>query len=182
MPCRCTNERSPLSPRRPSPLAGALSAIAIAAAGVLVAATVTAPPAAAATGGTGTGYLHTSGNKIVDSTGATVRLTGINWGARGHAPLTTRSAHPTHDVGGTLLDMTNVGKATAESQEEFVATDRAEGHEKWRATRADLVFGSNAELRAIAEVYGCADGQDKFVKDFVAAWSKVMNLDRFDLK
>jgi catalase-peroxidase len=63
----------------------------------------------------------------------------------------------------------------------YEGSDRATGNVKWTATRADLVIGSNAELRAIAEVYGAADGQDKFINDFVAAWNKVMNLDRFDL-
>jgi catalase-peroxidase len=64
----------------------------------------------------------------------------------------------------------------------FVGSDRRTGEPKWTATRADLIFGSNTELRAYAEVYGCEDGKAKFAKDFVAAWTKVMNLDRFDLK
>jgi catalase-peroxidase len=80
-----------------------------------------------------------------------------------------------------LLDMSTAWKATSEDKEHYEGTDRSNGKLRWTATRADLVFGSNAELRAIAEVYGSADGQDKFVKDFVAAWNKVMNLDRFDL-
>ena len=63
----------------------------------------------------------------------------------------------------------------------FEGRDRATGELKWTGTRADLIFGSNSELRALAEVYGCEDSQEKFVKDFVAAWAKVMNLDRFDL-
>ena len=63
----------------------------------------------------------------------------------------------------------------------FNGVDRATGDLKWTGTRVDLIFGSNSELRALAEVYACADGRDKFVKDFVAAWDKVMNLDRFDL-
>jgi catalase-peroxidase len=70
-------------------------------------------------------------------------------------------------------------KATSEAQEAFEGRDRKTGAVKWTGTRADLIFGSNSELRAIAEVYGCADSQEKFVKDFVAAWNKVMNLDRF---
>jgi catalase-peroxidase len=77
--------------------------------------------------------------------------------------------------------MTNAWKASDESEEEYVATDRSSGGEKWRASRADLVFGSNSELRAIAEVYAEKGHEMKFVKDFVAAWTKVMNADRFDL-
>ena len=69
----------------------------------------------------------------------------------------------------------------SEDKELYIGSDRATGQPKWTATRADLVFGSNSELRAIAEVYGSTDAKDKFVNDFVAAWNKVMNLDRFDL-
>jgi catalase-peroxidase len=72
-------------------------------------------------------------------------------------------------------------KAVSEDRELYEGSDRTTGSTKWTATRADLVFGSNSELRAIAEVYGSADAQDKFVKDFVAAWSKIMSLDRFDV-
>jgi catalase-peroxidase len=72
-------------------------------------------------------------------------------------------------------------KAVSEDKELYIGSDRSTGQPKWTATRADLVFGSNSELRAIAEVYGSADAQEKFVKDFVEAWNKVMNLDRFDL-
>jgi catalase-peroxidase len=72
-------------------------------------------------------------------------------------------------------------KAVSESWDMFEGRDRKTGELKWTATRVDLIFGSNAQLRAIAEVYGCADAQKKFVQDFVAAWTKVMNLDRFDL-
>jgi catalase-peroxidase len=68
-----------------------------------------------------------------------------------------------------------------DAQDEFKGRDRNTGELKWTATRADLIFGSNSELRALAEVYACADAQDKFINDFVAAWTKVMNLDRFDL-
>ena len=78
--------------------------------------------------------------------------------------------------------MATAWKATDDKKEFFVGSDRATGAPKWTATRADLVFGSHAELRAVAEVYASADAGEKFVKDFVAAWTKVMNLDRYDLK
>lgn len=80
-----------------------------------------------------------------------------------------------------LLDLSTTWKAVSDSQEVFEGRDRATGELKWTGSRVDLIFGSNSELRAIAEVYGCDDSQEKFVKDFVAAWNKVMNLDRFDL-
>jgi len=81
-----------------------------------------------------------------------------------------------------LLDYNTKWKAVSESKDVFEGSDRKTGAAKWTGTRVDLIFGSNSELRAIAEVYGCIDGKEKFVKDFVAAWTKVMNLDRFDLK
>lgn len=87
----------------------------------------------------------------------------------------------TNDFFVNLLDFNTTWKATSNSQDVFEGRDRKSGEVKWTATRVDLIFGSNSELRAIAEVYGCADSKDKFVKDFVAAWNKVMNLDRFDL-
>jgi catalase-peroxidase len=74
-----------------------------------------------------------------------------------------------------------VWKSAAESDTEFEGRDRATGQLKWTGTRADLVFGSNSQLRALAEVYACSDSQEAFVRDFVSAWNKVMNLDRFDL-
>ena len=77
--------------------------------------------------------------------------------------------------------MSTAWKAAGEDKELYIGSDRNSGQPKWTATRADLVFGSNSELRALAEVYGSADAQEKFVKDFVAAWNKVMNLDRFDI-
>jgi catalase-peroxidase len=79
-----------------------------------------------------------------------------------------------------LLDMGTEWKPVGGGREEFEGRDRKTGKIKWTGTRVDLVFGSNSELRALAEVYGSADSQEKFVADFVAAWSKVMNLDRFD--
>ncbi|HEU4821545.1 MAG TPA: peroxidase family protein, partial [Qipengyuania sp.] len=111
-----------------------------------------------------------------------LRVLGANHGDRGHGHLTKRSGQLTNDFFVNLLDMTNVWKVVdGSNDEEYTATDRAEGGEKWHATRADLIFGSNAELRAVAEVYAQKGGQEKFVKDFVAAWTKVMNADRFDL-
>jgi catalase-peroxidase len=111
-----------------------------------------------------------------------LRVLGANHGERGHGHLTKRSGQLTNDFFVNLLDMTNVWKAVDGSgDEEYVATDRAGGHETWRATRADLVFGSNAELRAVCEVYAEKGGNEKFVRDFVKAWTKVMNADRFDI-
>jgi catalase-peroxidase len=80
-----------------------------------------------------------------------------------------------------LLDMGTTWSAVSEDEELFEGRDRATGDLKWTASRVDLIFGSNSELRALAEVYACADSQAKFVEDFVAAWDKVMNLDRFEL-
>src|SRR4051794_27230936 len=104
-----------------------------------------------------------------------LRVLGANHGQRGHGHFTKRSAQLTNDFFVNLLDMTNVWKAVdGSSDEEYVATDRASGGETWRATRADLVFGSNAELRSVAEVYAEKASEEKFVKDFVKAWTKVM--------
>lgn len=112
-----------------------------------------------------------------------LRVLGANHGERGHGHFTKRSGQLTNDFFVNLLDMTNVWKAAEEgNDQDYVATDRASGNETWKATRADLIFGSNAELRAVAEVYAEKGHEEKFVKDFVAAWTKVMNADRFDLK
>jgi len=111
-----------------------------------------------------------------------LRVLGANHGERGHGHFTKRSGQLTNDYFVNLLDMTNVWKAVdGSNDEEYVATDRANGGECWRGTRADLIFGSNAELRAVAEVYAQSDCAGKFVRDFVKAWTKVMNADRFDL-
>jgi catalase-peroxidase len=111
-----------------------------------------------------------------------LRVLGANHGERGHGHFTKRSGQLTNDFFVNLLDMTNVWQEVEGSGgEEYIATDRTSGGESWRATRADLIFGSNAELRAQCEVYAEKGGQEKFVKDFVAAWTKVMNADRFDL-
>jgi catalase-peroxidase len=80
-----------------------------------------------------------------------------------------------------LLDMGTEWKPVSDAQEVFEGRDRKTGKVKWTSTRVDLVFGHNSQLRAISEVYACADAKEKFVQDFVAAWDKVMNLDRFDL-
>jgi len=95
--------------------------------------------------------------------------------------FTTRPEVLTNDFFVNLLDMRTVWMPNSESKETFDGRDRLTGTVKWTGTRADLIFGSNSELRAVAEVYGSADANEKFVKDFVAAWNKVMNLDRFDL-
>ena len=110
-----------------------------------------------------------------------LRVLGANHGERGHGHFTKRSGQLTNDFFVNLLDMTNVWKAfDGSDDEEYIATDRKGGGETWRATRADLIFGSNSELRAVAEVYAEAGHEEKFVRDFVAAWTKVMNADRFD--
>jgi catalase-peroxidase len=87
----------------------------------------------------------------------------------------------TNDFFVNLLDMGTTWKATSEDEDLFEGRDRATGELQWTGSRVDLVFGSNSQLRALAEVYGSEDSQEKFVHDFVAAWDKVMNLDRFDL-
>jgi catalase-peroxidase len=111
-----------------------------------------------------------------------LRVLGANHGERGHGHFTRRSGQLTNDFFVNLLDMTNVWSAVEGSNdEEYIAKDRTSGGETWRATRADLIFGSNSELRAVCEVYAEKGGDEKFVKDFVKAWTKVMNADRFDL-
>jgi catalase-peroxidase len=109
-----------------------------------------------------------------------LRVLGANFGRSKHGVFTKRPGELTHDFFVNLLDMGTEWKATSESKDLFEGRDRKTGAVKWTGTRADLVFGSNAQLRAVAEVYGSADAQDKFVRDFVAAWTRVMNLDRFD--
>ena len=111
-----------------------------------------------------------------------LRVLGANHGGAKHGVFTDREGQLTNDFFVNLLDMGTAWKqVSAESDEEFVGTDRASGAQKWTATRTDLVFGSNSQLRALSEVYASADAGEKFVKDFVAAWTKVMNADRFDL-
>jgi catalase-peroxidase len=111
-----------------------------------------------------------------------LRVLGANHGGRSHGCFTARPGQLTTDFFVNLLSMANVWTEVEGSQaEEFVATDRASGKEAWRGSRADLAFGSNSQLRAQAEVYAENGNQEKFVRDFVKAWTKVMNADRFDL-
>ncbi|MEZ4771994.1 MAG: catalase/peroxidase HPI [Bacteroidia bacterium] len=110
-----------------------------------------------------------------------MRVLNTNFGHSRHGVFTKRPEVLTNDFFVNLLDLGTTWKATSDSQDVFEGRDRATGEVKWTGSRVDLIFGSNSELRAIAEVYGSADSQAKFVKDFVAAWNKVMNLDRFDL-
>jgi len=110
-----------------------------------------------------------------------MRVLNANFGQSQHGVFTKRPETLTNDFFVNLLDMNTTWKATAEDDGVFEGRDRATGALKWTATRVDLIFGSNSQLRALAEVYGCEDSQEKFLQDFAAAWNKVMNLDRFDL-
>ncbi len=111
-----------------------------------------------------------------------MRVLGANYNGSDHGAFTDRKGSLTNDFFVNLLDMGITWKSVSEDEEVFEGRDRKTGDFKWTGTRVDLIFGSNSELRALAEVYACSDAQEKFVKDFVAAWNKVMNLDRFDLK
>jgi catalase-peroxidase len=111
-----------------------------------------------------------------------MRVLNTNYDHSRHGVFTKQPEVLTNDFFVNLLDMGTTWKATSETDDEFEGRDRKTGEVKWTGTRVDLIFGSNTELRAIAEVYACADAQDRFVRDFVKAWDKVMNLDRFDLK
>ncbi len=110
-----------------------------------------------------------------------LRVLNANYGQNQHGVFTKRPGTLTNDFFVNLLDMNTVWKATAEDQDVFEGRDCTTGELKWTGTRVDLIFGSNSELRALAEVYACEDSQEKFLHDFIAAWDKVMNLDRFDL-
>jgi catalase-peroxidase len=110
-----------------------------------------------------------------------LRVLGVQAGKEAHGVFTDRPGVLSNDFFRNLLDMGTQWKPQSEANDLFQASDRATGKSKWTGTRVDLVFGSHSVLRALGEVYASADGQEKFVRDFVAAWVKVMNLDRFDL-
>ena len=110
-----------------------------------------------------------------------MRVLNANFGQSQHGVFTKRPETLTNDFFVNLLDMSTTWKATSEDEDVFEGRDRAKGELKWTGTRVDLIFGSNSQLRALAEVYGSANSQEKFLHDFVAAWNKVMNADRFDL-
>jgi catalase-peroxidase len=111
-----------------------------------------------------------------------MRVLDTNYNGAKHGVFTKRPGALTNDYFVNLLDLRTTWNGTTDAQNVFVGSDRTTGEPKWSGTRVDLIFGSNSELRAIAEVYGCGDSEEKFVNDFIAAWDKVMNLDRFDLK
>jgi catalase-peroxidase len=110
-----------------------------------------------------------------------LRVLGANAGGTPNGVFTDRPGTLTNDFFVNLLDMRTEWKAVADAEDLFGGHDRGTGEHRWTGTRVDLVFGSNSHLRAYAEVYGCDDSQETFVRDFVAAWNKVMSLDRFDL-
>ncbi|HVZ19211.1 MAG TPA: peroxidase family protein, partial [Terriglobales bacterium] len=110
-----------------------------------------------------------------------LRVLGANAGKSPHGVFTKRPEKLTNDFFVNLLDMGTQWQPVAGSDGIYEGRDRKTNQPKWTGTRVDLIFGSHSQLRAFAEVYACADSQEKFVKDFVAAWNKVMNLDRFDL-
>ena len=110
-----------------------------------------------------------------------LRALGANFGQFGHGVFTRRPETLSNDFFVALLDMKTKWQKSATSEGVLEGRDRATGELRWTGTIVDLVFGSNSQLRALAEVYACSDSQQVFVRDFVAAWNKVMNLDRFDL-
>jgi catalase-peroxidase len=110
-----------------------------------------------------------------------MRVLNTNYDGSNHGVFTQNAGKLTNDFFTNILDLGTTWKATSSSEKVFEGRDRKTGNVKWTGTRADLIFGSNSELRAIAEVYACEDSKERFVNDFVAAWNKVMNLDRFDL-
>ncbi|MFX0066488.1 MAG: catalase/peroxidase HPI [Candidatus Hermodarchaeota archaeon] len=111
-----------------------------------------------------------------------MRVLGTNFGGTKHGVFTNRQDELTNDFFVNLLDMSTEWKASKDDEDVFEGYDRESGELKWTGTRVDLIFGANSQLRALAEVYGCDDSKEKFVQDFVSAWDKVMNLDRFELK
>jgi len=110
-----------------------------------------------------------------------MRALNANVGQTPHGVFTQRPGTLSNDFFVNLLDMGTEWTAVSKDEDVFEGRDRKTGAKKWTGTRVDLIFGSNSQLRALAEAYACSDAQEKFVKDFVAAWNKVMNLDRFDL-
>jgi len=110
-----------------------------------------------------------------------MRVLNANYGQAQHGVFTKQPETLSNDFFVNLLDMSTTWKATSDMGDVFEGRDRDTGELKWTGTRVDLIFGSNSQLRALAEVYGSDDGQDRFLHDFVAAWNKVMNLDRFEL-
>jgi catalase-peroxidase len=110
-----------------------------------------------------------------------MRVLNTNFGKTKFGVFTKRPEALTNDFFINLLDMRTLWKATSDANNTFEGRDRKTGEVRWTATRADLIFGSNAQLRALSEVYASSDAHGKFVQDFVGAWNKVMNLDRFDL-
>jgi catalase-peroxidase len=110
-----------------------------------------------------------------------MRVLNANFGQSPHGVFTKRPETLTNDFFVNLLEMGTTWKAASKDNDVFEGRDRTTGKLKWTGTRVDLIFGSNAQLRALAEVYASDDAGEKFVQDFVAAWNKVMNLDRFDL-
>jgi catalase-peroxidase len=110
-----------------------------------------------------------------------MRVLNANFDNSRHGVFTNRPEVLTNDFFVNLLDMNVVWKPVSDTKETFEGSDRATGKPVWTGTRVDLIFGSNSELRALAEVYASNDAREKFVRDFIAAWNKVMNLDRFDL-
>jgi catalase-peroxidase len=110
-----------------------------------------------------------------------MRVLNANFAQSKHGVFTNRPETLTNDFFVNLLDMNTTWKAASDDEDVFEGRDRTTGELKWTGTRVDLIFGSNAQLRALAEVYACEDSQEKFLHDFVAVWTKVMSLDRFDL-
>jgi catalase-peroxidase len=110
-----------------------------------------------------------------------MRMLGTNVNGAKHGVFTSKPEALTNDFFVNLLDMGTEWKPVSKDADVFEGRDRKTGKVKWTGTRVDLVFGSNSQLRALAEVYGSSDGQANFVQDFVAAWNKVMNLDRYDV-
>jgi catalase-peroxidase len=110
-----------------------------------------------------------------------MRVLGANWDGSQHGVLTHRPGQLTNDFFVNLLNMSTVWQVTAD-ENTYQGTDRKTKEPNWKGTRVDLIFGSHAELRALGEVYACADAHEKFAHDFVAAWAKVMDLDRYELR